>query len=257
MRNTNENLFGEQLCLGGQPVVGFADDVGPVDLFSYRRMWEPFVAAHLNLWRMLNENMEDMVGSQQCPPGIFAPDQIANMDTILRAHCAALDMTRIRISDTDPNGILTQWNLWQGSSSSQILAAADVMLKQQQDVVMNVAGPYKDQLLTIAKQLGIAIKLPPTPAISTQQNVIAQLEGAYTTVKGILQVGGYAAGSTLMWAGDQTKAVTEGLTDTVKGAGEAAKSSWTWIALGIGVAIVGAGVIIYYVPRSTQKKAAA
>ena len=257
MRNTNENLFGEQLCLGGRPVVGFGDDVGPVDLFSYRRMWEPFIAAHLNLWRMLNENMEDMVGSQQqCPSGIFTPDKIANLDTILRAHCAALDLTRIRISDTDPNGILTQWNLWQGSSSSQILNAADVMLKQQQGVVMNVAGQYKDELLAIAKQLGIAIQLPPTPALSTQQSVIAQLEGAYTSVKGILQIGGYAAGSTLMWAGDQTKAVTEGLTDTVKGAGEAAKSSWTWIGIGVGIAIVGAGVLIYYVPRAPRKAAA-
>lgn len=252
MKTTNENLFGETLCLGGVPVVGFGD-VGPTDLFMYRRMWEPFIAEHLALWRALNDNLENSADTQKCPAGVFTSDQIANLEPALRAFCNALSVTRARVGDT-PDGILPQWNLWSGKSSSEILAAAAVMLKQQQDVVARVAGSYKDDLLKIAKYMGIAIQLPPVPSFSTQQSVISQIEGAYTTVQGVLQIAGYGTGSTLVWVGNQTKAATEGLTDTIKGAGEAVRSSWTWIGIAAVLAVVGGVLVVYYVPRSKPER---
>jgi hypothetical protein len=248
----------ETIRRNGRPAVGFGlAAADPTDLFAYRRLWEPFIRAHLNLWRKLNDNMEGSAGAQQCPPGIFPADQIANLSTVLKAHCAALDITRMRIDPVDANGISAQWNLWSNRSSAEILAAADVMLKQQQDVVARVAGQYKDQLLAIGKQLDIPIELPPVPSISSQQSVIAQLEGAYTTVKGVLQIAGYGTGTGLMWASNQSKAVAEGITDTVKGAAAAAQSTWTWIGLGAIVVLAGAGLIVYYVPKAPKKEAAA
>lgn len=247
----------ETICRNGAATLGFAlREAGPTDLFMYRRMWEPFIAEHLALWRALNDNLESSADTQKCPPGVFTLDQIAGLDAAQRAHCAALGVTRAR-TGTTPDGILPQWNLWSGKSSAEILAAAGEMLKQQQDVVSRVGGPYKDELLKVAKYLGITIQLPPVPALSTQQSVISQIEGAYTSVKGVLQIAGYGTGSALVWTGNQSKALTEGLTDTVKGTAEAVRSSWTWIGVAAVLAIVGGALVVYYVPRSAPKKAAA
>jgi len=41
MKNTNENLFGEQLCLGGKPVVGFALGFGKPGDWYYTRVIYP------------------------------------------------------------------------------------------------------------------------------------------------------------------------------------------------------------------------
>lgn len=241
----------------GVGVAGFGlGDVWPSDLIAYRKMWDPFIAAHLDLWRMINSNMEsDTVDTEKCPPGIFTQDQIAKLEVWPRAYCAALGVSRARVSDTDPGGILKQWNAWQGMGADAILINAASILKGHQDVVMRVAGQYKDELLQIGKLLAIEIKLPDVPEISLQAKIISQIEGAYTTTKGILQIAGYGAGTGLMWVSDQTKAQNEALTDGLKGASRVVSDRWTWLGFAGIAALVGAGVLFYYVPRTTYRSA--
>ena len=64
----------------------------------------------------------------------------------------------------------------------------------------------------------------------------------------MLQIAGYAAGQTLVWAGDQAKAVAEGLTDTVKQV-PTVVSKLPWIVAGLAV-VVGGVVLLVYGPKS-------
>jgi len=230
---------------------GLGADVSVGDLFAYRRTWEPFIAAHLRLWRQLNAGLESQAAAH-CPPGIAT--DLSKVDPSWRSLCAALSVTRARISDTDKSGIPRQWNEWQGKTSAEILAGAPVMLKWHQDVVAKVGGVYKDELFDIARFLGVDIDLPPVPDISIQQNVIARLEGAYVASKGILQIAAYGAGTQIVFVADESKAIIEGLTNTVKSLPDAAKSPWPWIALTAVAAVVG-GVLIYpYLPRPSHAR---
>lgn len=243
---------------GGHPVVGFAlgeaqfaalGDAWPGDLLAYRQEWEPFVAAHLALWRRMNTLFEGTAASKQCPTDIFTDAQIQSLSPALHSFCASLLLTRKYTSDTDPNGILTQWNAWQGKSSSEVLSGAASMLKWHQDVVARVGGPYKDELVQIARFWNLDLQLPDLPSFSTQQSIIAQIEGAYIAAKGVLQVAGYGAGQTLVWAGTTTQAVAQGLTDTVKELPKVVgvlENPWVW--LGVAAIVVG-GVLLVYVPR--------
>jgi hypothetical protein len=243
-------LDGHRVIALGLHGVGLGD-VG--DLLSYRQEWEPFIGAHLALWRYLNELLESIPDVQKCPAGIFDPSQINNLDSTTRAFCASLDLTRIRVSDTNPGGILQQWNLWKDRPSADLVAGASDMLKWHQSVVMRVAGQYKSELLQIAKLWNIAVQLPDVPTFSTQQEIIARIEGAYITTKGALQILGYGAGEVLDAAADQTQAVAQGLTETAKGIKNVATNTWTWIGVAAVLAVAGAGLVIYYVPRSPRR----
>jgi hypothetical protein len=160
-------------------------------------------------------------------------------------------------SDTYPPGILPQWNAWKGKSSSEILTGAGSMLEWHQDVVMKVGGPYKDELLKIAKLWGIEIRLPELPSFDKQQEIIARIEGAYIAVKGVLQVIGYGVGETLVKAGDVTEAVAEGLTETAKAIPKAVSSPLTWIGITAVLAVVGGVLLVYYAPRRSPTHDAA
>jgi hypothetical protein len=229
--------------------LGAALSTWPGDLLAYRQQWEPFIAAHLSLWRYLNALFESVPDSQQCPPGIFTADQIAGLDGTMRAFCASLALTRRYISDTDPGGILTQWNAWKDTPSSEVVAGAATLLKWHQDVVMRVGGEYKDDLVKIAKLWNIDIKLPDLPTFSRQQAIIAQIEGAYLAAKGVLQIVGYSAGETLKLAGNSAMAIVEALTETAKKLPTVITSPWMWIGAVLAVAVVGGALIVYYVPR--------
>ena len=229
---------------------GLADaSVWPSDLLAYRQQWEPFIAAHLALWRNLNALLEDVPDAQRCPPGIFTVDQLASLTPTMRAFCASLGLTRIRISDTNPGGILTQWNAWAGRSSADILAGAAAMLQWHQSVVLSVGGAYKDELVQIAKLWGLHVDLPPVPSFSEQQTLIARIEGAYVAAKGILQITGYAAGQTLRMASDVAEAVADGLTETARKLPKVLTSSWTWIGVAAVAVVAGGALVAYYVPR--------
>ena len=107
--------------------VGIGDvgvGVWPADLLAYRQEWEPFIAAHLALWRHMNELLEGIPDAQKCPAGIFTDSQIQNLDPTMRSFCASLALTRMYTSDTHPLGILTQWNAWANKSSAEVLAGA-------------------------------------------------------------------------------------------------------------------------------------
>jgi len=223
--------------------------IWPSDLLAYRQQWEPFIAAHLALWRKVNALLEDVPSAQQCPPGIFTAQQIAALTPTMRSFCASIALTRIRTSDTDPGGILPQWNAWSGRSSAEILAGAATMLQWHQSVVLRVGGEYKDDLVQIAKLWGIPVDLPPVPSFSAQQNLIAKIEGAYITTGGILQVVGYAAGQTLHLAANATQAVAEGLTETARALPKILSSPWTWIGVAALATLAGGALIAYYVPR--------
>lgn len=244
----------EAIFLRGRRTTGFGlSDVG--DLLAYRQEWEPFIAAHLALWRDLNYRFENSSDVTKCPIGIFTNDQIPkDLDPVWQSWCATLALTRMMTSTTDPRGILPRWNAWAGKSSTEILAGAPDMLRWLQDVVMSVGGPDKVRLEENAKQWGIDIKLPELPSFSTQQEIIARTEGAYISTKGILQIIGYGAGETLKQAGDVTQAVAQGLTNTAKALPTTAR--WIGIAAAVTAVVVGGALIVYYVPRQTKPKAA-
>jgi hypothetical protein len=224
------------------------DDVG--DLLAYRQQWEPFIAAHLALWRDLNSLLESIPDAQQCPPGIFTVEQInPSLRPGMRAFCASLALTRIRTSDTNPGGILPQWNAWAGKSSADILAGAASMLQWHQHVVLDVGGPYKDDLVQIAKLWKQQVDLPPVPSFSAQQDLVARIEASNIAAKGILQIVGYAAGQTLQMAGNLTQAVAEGLSETARAIPKIVKSPWTWIAVTAVAILAGGALVAYYVPR--------
>lgn len=243
----------EMVFLGGQPVaIGIGDgDVG--DLLAYRREWEPFIKAHLDLWRHLNAVLEDtQIAHDVCPSGIFDPKRIVG-NPAEAALCADLLLTRIRTSATNPAGILTQWNLWKDASSDQMVAGAQTMLAWHQSVVLDVGGPMKDDLVRIGKLWGVDMQLPDLPAFSLQQNIISRIEGAFISTKGELKLIGYAAGETLRLAGDTGQAIAEGLSDTAKALPKAASDALKWI--GVAVVLVGGALVVYYIPRSKQRAA--
>lgn len=227
-------------------------DVWPSDLLAYRRQWEPFIASHVALWRYLNSLFESTPAGQACPMGTD-PDSLNKLDPTTRAFCASLMLTRKRIDEVNPgSGIPAAWNAWAGKSPAEVTMGASSMLKWLQDVVKSVSGPYKDELLQIAKLWKIDVQLPDVPTLSTQQAIIAQIEGAYTAAKGVLQLAGYATGTSLVWAGTQVQALTEGLTDTVKALPKAISSPWLWVGVTAVVVAIGAGMVIYYVPKPVR-----
>lgn len=231
--------------LGLQGNVGVGD-VG--DLLAYRQQWEPFIAAHLALWRDMNDRFENSPDVSRCPKGIFTVDQIQTQDTIWRSWCAALSLTRMMVSDTDPRGIVPRWNAWRNKSSAEIIAGAPQMLDWHQQVVMAVGGADKNRLVEIAKTWAIDIKLPDLPAFTDQQEVRARIEGAYISTKGILQLIGYGVGETAVQVGTVAQATAEGLTTIAK---EVPKLATPWTAIGITavIAVVGGALLVYYLPR--------
>jgi len=237
----------EGIYFGGQRVIRLGlGDAG--DLFAYRQMWEPFIAAHLEIWRDVNSRFEASEFSKKCPPGIFTNAQIPkDLDTTSQSFCAALALSRIETSSTNQDGILPRWNAWQNKSSSQIIAGAPDMLKWLQSVVLQVGGPDKDKLLQISKAWEIPVRLPDLPSFSLQQEIIARTEGAYTTTKGILQLLGYGASESLQMAGSVGQAIADGLTDTAHDIPKTVH--WVAIAAGVTAVIVGGVLIAYYVPR--------
>lgn len=241
--------------LGLQDEVGLGVDVG--DLLAYRQMWEPFIAAHLNLWRSLNELLEATPGAKKCPEGIFKLEDLSKggLSEKERVYCHSLWVSRIYTSDTHGLGIQPQWNEWAGKSSSEMMNGAESMLKWHQSVVMDVGGPYKDELLKIANYWGLAIELPPVPEFSKQQELRARIEAAYISTKGVLQIIGYGLGETLKMAGSAGEAIAEGVEETAKKLPEAVPKTSTWIGVAGVFALAGMGLIIFYVPR--RRRAAA
>jgi hypothetical protein len=237
----------EGIYYGGRKVISLGlGDVG--DLLAYRQEWEPFISAHLALWRDMNNRFENSPDVTKCPSGIFTNAQIPqNLDPVWKSWCASLALTRMMTSVTSPDGILPRWNAWKDKSSAQILAGAADMLKWHQDVVLSVGGPDKDKLLEIGKAWGIDIKLPDLPTFSEQQDVISRIQGAYVSTKGILQILGYGVGETITAAGDVAQAAAQGLKDTAKALPKA--FNWALIAGAVAVAVVGGALIVYYVPR--------
>lgn len=248
-------LDGERVIrLGLEGNVGVGD-VG--DLFAYREQWEPFIAAHLALWRKVNELLESTPTAKMCPEGTFNMEQVSKeLSDTERGYCASLAISRMYTSDTHPLGIKPQWNAWAGKSSSEILSGAKSMLEWHQDVVMKVGGAYKDELFKIANLWGLAVELPNVPEFSAQQELRARIEGAYVSAKGVLQIVGYGVGETLEMVGSTGEAVAEGLQETARTLPEAVPKPSTWIGIVGVLAVVGAGVLIYYVPRSRQRAAA-
>jgi hypothetical protein len=251
----NEVVFrGGRAVMYGRLGVGDFGDVWPSDLLAFRREWEPFVAAHIALWRYLNSLFESTPAGQKCPAGV---DQstLDTLDPNTKAFCSSLMLTRLRGGDnsqTKPPSISAMWDAWKDKSASDLLMGAATMLGQQQDVVKTVAGQYKDELLEIAKFWKIDVKLPDVPTIDTQQQIIAKIEGTYLAAKGILQLAGYATGTTLQWTATQTAALTEGLTDTVKALPKAISSPWLWVGVTAVIVAIGAGMVVYYVPRPAR-----
>lgn len=241
-------LDGRRVIRLGLSGVGLGD-VG--DLLAYRQMWEPFIAAHLDLWRDLNRRFESAPEVSWCPSGIFSNAQIQNLEYWKASWCASLALTRKMVSTLDPDGILPRWNAWQNLSSSDIVINASKILKSQQDVVLNVGGHDKDRLLAIAKQWGIDVKLPNLPTFGLQEELIARIQGAYVATKGILQIIGYGAGESLRSAADVAQATAEGLKDTVRDLPRTAR--WVGIAVAVTTVLVGGALVVYYVPRKTTE----
>jgi hypothetical protein len=250
-------FFGESVRIGGRPVahreiVRFglgadAPSAWPGDLLAYRQEWEPFIAGHLAQWRYVNQMLEGIAAAQQCPAGIFTATQIQNLDPTTRSYCAALSLSRQYTSATDPSGILPQWNAWAGKSAAEVLAAAGTMLKWHQDVVMRVGGSYKDQLVQIAQDFKLDVELPEVPTLSEQQDIIARINGAYVSAKGVLQLIGYGAGGVLTMASDTAQAVAKGLQDTAKKLPTVLPTALIWV--GVAAVVVGGALVIYYHPR--------
>ena len=238
-------LNGVRVIRLGLHGVGVGD---PGDLLVYRQAWEPFVAAHLELWRALNEILESAPEAQKCQTGIFDAGQLKNLPPeISREFCLSLSLTRIRISNTNPGGILTQWNSWKDKSSADIVAGASSMLEWLQSTILRIGGTYKDELTDIAGFWGLPVKLPDIPSFSTQQAIRARIEGAYITAKGVLQIVGYNAIQTLQSVSNVAQAVGEGLRDTA----QALPKTLPTVAVVAAVAavVVGGGLLIYYIPR--------
>jgi hypothetical protein len=248
----NEGIYldGHRVIRFGMSGVGLGD-VG--DLLAFRQEWEPFIQAHLELWRDLNQRFENAAEIQWCPPGIFTNEQIKNLEYWKASWCAALALTRKMVSTTDPDGILPRWNAWQNKSSAEILTGAGPMLKWHQDVVLNVGGPDKDRLLSIAKQWEIPVQLPPLPTFGAQQEIISRIQGAYIATKGILQIIGYGYGESLATAADVAQATAQGLKDTAADLPKTAR--WVGIAAAMTAVLVGGALIVYYVPRKQPKAA--
>ncbi len=251
----NELVFrGGRAVMYARLGVGDIGDTWPSDLLAYRRAWEPFIRAHVELWRHFNSLFEATPTGKTCPAGV---DQstLASLDPNTKAFCSSLLLTRLRGGEntqTKPPSISAMWDAWRDKSASDILVGAPAMLTQQQSVVQTVAGQYKDELLEIAKFWNINVKLPDVPTFSTQQTIIAQIEGAYVAAKGILQLAGYATGTTLQWTATQAAALTEGLTDTVKALPKAISSPWLWVGVTAVVVTIGAGMVFYYVPKPVR-----
>lgn len=249
------------IYLEGQRVIrlglqdGMLGDVG--DLFAYREMWEPFVSAHYQLWKYLNDLFESTPSAKDCPEGIFPAESIMAMDPEPRAFCAELRTTRLYTSKTAPLGIQKRWNDWTGMSSADILVNATLILKDLQSTVMAVGGPYKDELIKIAKKWGIDVELPDVPEFTKQQELIARIEGAWVTMKGVLGIIGYGAGESLKMAGDTTEAISEGIKETAKAVPEVVRSPITAIGITAVVMVMGGALLIYYVPRSEKARARA
>lgn len=256
----------EVVFLGGCPVVkpegiyvngrrvirlgleGTLGDVG--DLLAYRQEWEPFISAHLSMWRSMNEVLENNAVAKECPAGIFDASQIPNIQNnpSLGSFCSALSLTRRRISDTDKGGgILPAWNAWKDKSSAEVLAGASTMLKDHQDVVMRVGGPYKSELANIASVWNIPLQFPDLPSFSTQQAIRARIEGAYISTKGVIQLLGYSAGELLSEARDLADATAKGLTDTAKELPNTFRN--VAIAVAVTAVVVGGVLIVFYKPR--------
>ncbi len=229
--------------------------VWPSDLLAYRQQWEPFIKAHLDLWRYLNGIFESVPAAQQCPAGVFTAAAVSKLDTATQQFCASLALTRIRTSATDPGGILPQWNAWAGKSSAEILAGAPSMLKWHQDVVLKVGGSYKDDLVKIAKLWNLGpLDLPPVPSFSAQEAVIANIEGAGLVAQGLLQIIGYGTGQVLTGAADTASAVAKGLRDTAKALPGVFASPWTWIGMVGVVAVVGGALVVHYLPAPESRR---
>ncbi len=242
----------EGIYFGGRKVIALTPGLSGVglgdvgDLLAYRQEWEPFIAAHIDLWRELNALLESNPDAQKCPPGIFTNAQIKDSDPT--GFCAALQHSRMRVSNTDPGGILTQWNAWKDKSSADILAGAASMLQFHQDTVMRVGGPYTKELLEIVKIWNLTpVQLPDIPSFSLQQEIRARIEGAYISTKGVIQLIGYSAGELLGEARDLVDATAKGLTDTAKAIPKTIH--WMGIALAATAVLVGGVLIVYYVPR--------
>ncbi len=242
-------LNGRRVIRIGLHGVGLGD-VG--DLLAYRQMWEPFVSAHLNMWRAMNEVLENNEAAKGCPAG-FDASKVPSTNPSLQSFCASLTLSRIYTSATHPLGILTQWNAWKDKSSADIVAGAASMLESQQNVVLRVGNTYKDELVKIAKNWNVDIKLPDVPLFSLQQELQARIAGAYVTAKGVVQIIGYGAGEALMMASDTAQATAQGLKET---AAEIPKTTrWVAIAAAVTAVVVGGVLIVYYVPRSSQRAA--
>jgi len=249
-------LDGHRVIRLGLQGVGVGADVG--DLLAYRQQWEPFIAAHLKLWRNVNSLLESTPTANKCPKGIFNMSEVSKeLNDSEIGYCASLNISRMYTSSTYPLGILPKWNAWSGKSSSEMLSGAKSMLEWHQGVVMDVGGPIKDELFQIANIWGLAVELPEVPKFSAQQELRARIEGAYITAKGVLRIIGYGLGETLKMAGTTAEAVAEGLQETAKAIPKAVRSPWTWIGVTAALAVVGGGLIIYYVPRRSSAKAAA
>lgn len=238
-------IDGRRVIRIGMAGVGLGD-VG--DLFAYRQMWDPFIGAHLNLWRSMNEVLENNAVAKECPSGIFDASKISNPS--LQSFCAALALTRIYTSATHPLGILTQWNAWKDKSSADVVAGASSMLESQQNVVLRVGNTYKDELSKIAKTWNVDLKLPNVPPFSLQQDLQARISGAYVTVKGIIQIVGYGAGEVLMMATDTAQATAQGLKETAQDIPRTTR--WVAVAAIVTAVVVGGVLITYYVPRQPR-----
>ena len=255
----------EMVFLGGCPVIkpegiyvngrrvirlgleGTLGDVG--DLLAYRQQWEPFIAAHLDLWRDLNGWLEARPDAAKCPPGIFDASKIKDDTTGL---CATIALTRARLSATDTgSGILAQWNAWRDKSSADLVAGASAMLANHQDTVMRVGGPYTKELLDYHKAWKLEPpNLPPIPTFTAQQQLRARIEGAYITTKGVIQLIGYSASSLLGEARDIADATAKGLTDAAKELPNTFRN--VAIAVAVTAVVVGGVLFIYYKPREAS-----
>jgi hypothetical protein len=235
--------------LGLEGAIGLGD-VG--DLLSYRQMWEPFIKAHLELWRDMNARFENSPDVRRCPAGIFKNSDIKDPDPVWRSWCASLALTRMMTSTTDQDGILPRWNAWANKTSAQMVTGAPDMLKWLQSVVLQVGNSDKDKLLSVAKAWGIDVTLPGLPSFDLQRDLIARTEGAYITTKGVLQILGYGAGETLRSATDIAQATAQGLKETAQDIPRTTR----WVAIaGVIVAVIVGGVLItYYVPRHPKRK---
>jgi hypothetical protein len=215
-------------------------------------MWEPFIESHLNKWRAMNEILENNEAAKRCPSGVDM-SSVPVSNPSLQSFCSALALTRIYTSATHPLGILTQWNAWKDKSSADIVAGAASMLESQQNVVLRVGNVYKDELVKIAKNWNIDIKLPDVPSFNLQQELQARIAGAYVTAKGVVQIIGYGAGEALMMATDTAQATAKGLKETAEDLPRTAR--WVGVTVAVAAVIVGGALIVYYVPRSNRRAA--